>query len=73
MATFTPTTRWSAPHGSVSGIIDFGDMVHGPLILDLANAAGDFLSPSADAGETIFEMVRGYRSVTPLEEAEADA
>lgn len=60
-------------HGRVSGIIDFGDMVHAPLILDLANAAGDFLSPAADAGETIFELVRGYCSVTPLEEAEADA
>ena len=38
--------------GQVTGIIDFGDMVHGPLILDLANAAGDFLTPSADVAET---------------------
>ena len=59
--------------GRVSGIIDFGDMVHGALILDLANAAGDFLTPSADAAEMIFDLVSGYRSVTPLEEAEADA
>ena len=54
----------------VTGIIDFGDMVHGPLILDLANATGDFLTPAADVPDTIFELVRGYRSVTPLEEAE---
>jgi len=60
-------------NGCISGIIDFGDMVHGPLILDLANAAGDFLSPQQDVVETIFHLVRGYRSVTPLEEAEADA
>ena len=59
--------------GQVSGIIDFGDLVHGPLILDLANAAGDFLSPASDAGEMIFDLVKGYQSVTPLEEAEADA
>lgn len=59
--------------GRASGIIDFGDMIHGALILDLANAAGDFLSPSGDAEDTIFQLVRGYRSVTPLEEAEADA
>ncbi len=59
--------------GKVIGIIDFGDMVHGPLILDLANAAGDFLSPGQDAEETLFELTRGYRSVTPLEEVEADA
>lgn len=67
-----PYNALVGPEGLVNGIIDFGDMVHGPLILDLANAAGDFLSPAADAAETIFEMVRGYRSVTPLEEAEAD-
>ena len=60
-------------HRHVDGIIDFGDMVHGPLVLDLANAAGDFLSPASDAAETIYELVRGYRSVTPLGEAEADA
>ena len=59
--------------GRISGIIDFGDMVHGPLILDLANAAGDFLSPASDAATTIFDLVRGYSDVTPLEEAEADA
>jgi 4-aminobutyrate aminotransferase-like enzyme/aminoglycoside phosphotransferase (APT) family kinase protein len=59
--------------GFVNGIIDFGDMVHGPLILDLANAAGDFLSPGQDPAETIFEMVRGYRSFAPLEEEEASA
>lgn len=58
--------------GFINGIIDFGDLVHGPLILDLANAAGDFLSPATDAAETILELVRGYRSVTPLEEVEAD-
>ncbi|WP_373505826.1 aminotransferase class III-fold pyridoxal phosphate-dependent enzyme [Aestuariivirga sp.] len=59
--------------GQVNGIIDFGDIVHGPLILDLANAVGDFLSRAADPDETIFDFVRGYASVTPLEEIEADA
>ncbi len=67
-----PYNALVGPDGLVNGIIDFGDMVHGPLILDLANAAGDFLSPAADAAETLFDLVRGYRSVTPLEEAEAD-
>ena len=59
--------------GLINGIIDFGDMVHGPLILDLANAVGDFLHPAGDAEQAIHEMVRGYRCITPLEEAEADA
>jgi 4-aminobutyrate aminotransferase-like enzyme/Ser/Thr protein kinase RdoA (MazF antagonist) len=58
--------------GQIGGIIDFGDMVHGALILELANAAGDFLTPLQDPAGTIFEMVRGFHSVTPLEEAEAD-
>jgi 4-aminobutyrate aminotransferase-like enzyme/Ser/Thr protein kinase RdoA (MazF antagonist) len=67
-----PYNALAGADGFVNGIIDFGDLVHGPLILDLANAAGDFLSPNADAAETLFELVRGYRSVTPLEEVEAD-
>jgi Ser/Thr protein kinase RdoA (MazF antagonist) len=57
--------------GRISGIIDFGDIVHGALVLDLANAAADFLAPGHD-NEAIFEMVRGYCSVAPLEEQEAD-
>lgn len=59
--------------GQVSGLIDFGDMVHGPLILDLANAASDFLSPDQKVEETITALVKGYHSVIPLEETEADA
>ena len=58
--------------GRVSGIIDFGDMIHAPLIIDVANALGDFLEGAEDPVRTIVEMVRGYRSVTPLEEGEAD-
>jgi 4-aminobutyrate aminotransferase-like enzyme/Ser/Thr protein kinase RdoA (MazF antagonist) len=68
-----PFNALVGPDGQVSGIIDFGDMVHGALILELANAAGDFLTPSQDPAVTIFEMVRGFHSVTPLEEPEADA
>ncbi len=59
--------------GRISGIIDFGDIVHGPLVLDLANAAADFLAPGRDNAAMIFELVKGYSSVTPLEEQEADA
>jgi 4-aminobutyrate aminotransferase-like enzyme/aminoglycoside phosphotransferase (APT) family kinase protein len=59
--------------GFVAGIIDFGDLVHGALVLDLANAAGDFLSPEADPASIIYELTRGYAGAVPLEEAEADA
>ena len=60
MATFIPITALSGMDGQVNGIIDFGDIVHGPLILDLANAVGDFLSAATDLDETIFDFVRGY-------------
>ena len=58
--------------GRIGGIIDFGDMLHAALIIDLANAIGDFLEGAEDPVRTIVEMVRGYARVTPLEEAEAD-
>jgi 4-aminobutyrate aminotransferase-like enzyme/tRNA A-37 threonylcarbamoyl transferase component Bud32 len=67
-----PHNALADARGFVSGLIDFGDLVHGALILDLANAIGDFISPQADTERIIFEMVRGYRSLVPLEEAEAD-
>jgi Ser/Thr protein kinase RdoA (MazF antagonist) len=54
----------------VSGILDFGDMIHSPLICDLAigavyrwPAGGHPLAPAA-------RFVAGYQSVQPLEEEE---
>lgn len=58
--------------GSVSGIIDFGDVVHAALVQDLSNAAADFALTSAEPVQTVCDLVRGYASVTRLEEAEAD-
>jgi 4-aminobutyrate aminotransferase-like enzyme/Ser/Thr protein kinase RdoA (MazF antagonist) len=51
------------------GVIDFGDMLHGPLVLDLANALCDFSSaetllPATEA------ILRGYATITALEEEE---
>jgi 4-aminobutyrate aminotransferase-like enzyme/aminoglycoside phosphotransferase (APT) family kinase protein len=68
-----PHNALADAQGRICGIIDFGDMVHGPLILDLANAAGDFLTPQQDVSGILHALVSGYCSVTPLEEAEADA
>ena len=59
-------------NGSISGIIDFGDMIHGALIQDLSNTIADFISPGADNAQIVFEIVKGYQSVTPLEEEEVD-
>lgn len=60
------------PAGAISGIIDFGDMVHGALVTDLSNAAADFLRVGGDHAATLFHLVQGYARVTRLEEDEAD-
>lgn len=56
----------------ISGIIDFGDLVHGALIQDLANLCADFLEPETDFAATLHALISGYRSVTPLEEDELE-
>jgi 4-aminobutyrate aminotransferase-like enzyme/Ser/Thr protein kinase RdoA (MazF antagonist) len=55
----------------VSGIVDFGDMTHAPLVCDLAVAIADVLHGRPDAIEAADAMIGGYVSVTPLEDAEA--
>jgi 4-aminobutyrate aminotransferase-like enzyme/Ser/Thr protein kinase RdoA (MazF antagonist) len=56
----------------ISGIVDFGDMVHTPLVCDLAVAVADVLHGRTDAIEMAEIMIGGYASVTPLEDGEAD-
>jgi 4-aminobutyrate aminotransferase-like enzyme len=55
----------------VSGIVDFGDMTHAPLVCDLAVAVADVLHGRADAIEAAGALIGGYASVTPLEDEEA--
>src|SRR5215469_614527 len=55
----------------VSGIVDFGDMTHAPLVCDLAVAIADVLHGRSDAIAAADAMIGGYVSVTPLEEEEA--
>jgi 4-aminobutyrate aminotransferase-like enzyme/Ser/Thr protein kinase RdoA (MazF antagonist) len=54
----------------VSGIIDFGDMTHAPLVCDLAISVADVLHGRPDAIGAAEELIRGYASVTPLEDEE---
>ena len=56
----------------VSGVIDFGDMLHGALIQDLANVIADFLVDGGDNSGIIAALTAGYASVTPLEDGELD-
>src|SRR5216683_532635 len=55
----------------VSGIVDFGDMTHAPLVCDLAVAIADVLHGRDDAIEAAEAIIGGYVSVTPLEDEEA--
>jgi 4-aminobutyrate aminotransferase-like enzyme len=55
----------------VSGIVDFGDMTHAPLVCDLAVTIADVLHGRPDAIEAAGALIRGYVSVTPLDDDEA--
>jgi hydroxylysine kinase len=54
---------------TVCGIIDFGDMVFGPLICDLAVACAYAMDPSS-ALTSVGEVVQGFHSRIPLSEPE---
>jgi 4-aminobutyrate aminotransferase-like enzyme/Ser/Thr protein kinase RdoA (MazF antagonist) len=57
--------------GNVSGIVDFGDMSHTALVVDLSSLL-EALMEREDAFEAGAHVVHGYRSVTPLEDEELE-
>ncbi|KQP12243.1 phosphotransferase [Pseudorhodoferax sp. Leaf267] len=57
----------------VAGILDFGDMVHAPLVDDLAVAASYHLDAQGDALATIARFAADYHAVAPLTQAETFA
>ena len=50
-------------HDRIAGIIDFGDMVHAPLINNLAVAAAYQIAPTGHPLETAAEMIAAYHGV----------
>lgn len=54
----------------VSGIIDFGDMVHGPVLSDLAIAVSHFMESGRDPLKTARAVCEGFESIVPLTEEE---
>jgi 4-aminobutyrate aminotransferase-like enzyme len=56
--------------GRIVGIIDFGDTVHTPLIVDLAATIASMLAEHADPVEVAAEVLAGYHELVPLEETE---
>ncbi len=58
---------------TVTGIIDFGDVLYAPLICDLAIACAYQLSGSGDPLDELLPMVTGFNEAYPLEEEELAA
>ena len=56
----------------VTGIIDFGDMAHTALILDVPATLQSLVREREDVFDVAEAFLAGYASVTPLERAEAD-
>lgn len=57
---------------SVAGIIDFGDMLRAPLVVELAIAASYLRCDDEDALVFIAAFVAAYNRVSPLEDVEID-
>ncbi|QQN74936.1 phosphotransferase [Croceicoccus sp. YJ47] len=57
---------------SVAAIIDFGDVVHGPLVGDIATAAAYQLTDAYDPLLNAAEMIGGYDATLPLLGEERD-
>lgn len=57
---------------TVTGILDFGDMVHAPLVNDVAIGASYQVTSGGDPLEALAEFVKAYHAVVPLEPTEID-
>jgi len=56
--------------GRIVGIIDFGDLIHTLLIIDLATTIAPMLRGHKDLVEAAAEVLLGYHEVIPLEDAD---
>ncbi len=56
----------------VTGVIDFGDLVRSPLVVDVAVAAAYLLRDDEDALRDVRAFVAGYCEIEPLKPAEFD-
>jgi 4-aminobutyrate aminotransferase-like enzyme/Ser/Thr protein kinase RdoA (MazF antagonist) len=54
----------------VVGIVDFGDMVHAPLVNDVAVTVAEAIQGAPDPAGAALELVGGYQAVEPLREEE---
>jgi 4-aminobutyrate aminotransferase-like enzyme/Ser/Thr protein kinase RdoA (MazF antagonist) len=56
----------------ITGVIDFGDMFHGPAILNLTNALADFLHETDQPQDLWTALIRGYCGIRRIEPGEVD-
>lgn len=56
----------------ITGIIDFGDMLHAPLVGEVATAAAFHMTGNSDPFEGPAQFVGAYQAVLPLTEPEQD-
>ena len=56
----------------ISGLIDFGDLIKSPLIIDLAIAAAYQLSDGDDPLAGALPMIAGYNAIRPLQGIELE-
>lgn len=59
-------------HDCIAGILDFGDMVHTPLVNDVAVGASYHMNGAGDPWDAVAEFVASYHAVSPLEREEVD-
>jgi 4-aminobutyrate aminotransferase-like enzyme/Ser/Thr protein kinase RdoA (MazF antagonist) len=57
-------------HDNIVGIIDFGDLTHTSLIIDLATTIAASLREEGDPVNVAVQIVAGYNEITPLEDTE---
>lgn len=57
---------------AITGVIDFGDMLHGPLIAELAIAAADAVLETPEPMAAAAALVAGYNTRLPLEAGELE-
>ncbi len=59
-----------ADPGTIVGIIDFGDLIHTPLVMDLAPPIAQMFREQDDALEVAVEIITSYHEILPLEPLE---
>jgi Ser/Thr protein kinase RdoA (MazF antagonist) len=59
-------------HERIVGVIDFGDMLHAPLVGEVATAAAFHMTGCADPFEGAAQFVGAYHATLPLTAAEQD-